>query len=99
MKSYGYTKTMDLHKETWRECVIRQFAGYVGFPPNILLNICGGAIQVMSGNDRPRVQCGRLESGEHDTIIVGADWLKENLTREQFAKYVADRMNGFEKGR
>lgn len=51
-------------------------------------------IQIVPGNSLPDLQYSCNLSTRTTLIIVGADWLKENLTPEQFAEYVVDRMEG-----
>lgn len=56
-------------------------------------------IHIMPGNFQPDFQFSHNIAERPTVIIVGADWLKENLTEKQFAEYVVDRINGKAQGR
>lgn len=52
-------------------------------------------IEIVPGNSPPEVPFFLQMLGKLNPIVIGSDWLKKNLTPQQFSEYVVDRMEGW----
>ncbi len=76
----------------WRDVIYNQLTRE---HRNIAL-YCNPAIEICPGYRKPILM--EYMNTLEIIINVGSEWMKKNLIAEEFASFVVDRMNGFEKG-